>query len=34
MISVSPKIFRGEVFIRFLLFFVRWQKNCNFVERL
>ena len=27
MISVSHKIFRGEVFIRFLLFFVRWKKN-------
>ena len=29
MISVSPKIFRGEVFI----FFCEMEKKCNFVER-
>ena len=30
MISVSPEIFRGKVFIRVLLLFVKWLKSCNF----
>jgi len=34
MISVSPKIFRGEVFIRVLLFFVRWKKFCEMAKKL